>query len=72
MIKILDKKKGTATNLLKSECCEFMVSHSGTGFTAKPIAHCRKRAVIDFYGKKVCQQHAGQLSLEKLIKEQSI
>ena len=50
--------------------CEHLVSHSGTGLTAKPQSNCRKNAVIDFHGKKICQQHAGTLALAKLMNDQ--
>ena len=70
MIKLITDKPKTSY-LLGSECCEYMVSHSGTGLTARPKSNCRKRAVVDFHGKRVCQQHAGALALEQLLKEQN-
>lgn len=68
MIKVIEYEGRAARHIPR---CEHMVSHSGTGLTAKPQSHCRKNAVIDFYGKKICQQHAGTLALAKLMNEQS-
>ena len=50
--------------------CEHIVSHSGTGLTARPTANCKKRACIDFNGAKLCQQHAGAMALSQLMREQ--
>lgn len=67
MIKVIQHDRPHAPDLPR---CEHMVSHSGTGLTARPKAKCRKNAVIDFNGKRICQQHAGTLALSELMKRQ--